>query len=404
MRILMVQTFYYYRGGDSTYMFNLTKLLEENGHEVVPFAMHHPQNLPSPYSGHFVSEVDFPALLGESSLRAAWTVLSRSIYNGEARSRIESLIEEVKPDIAHFHNIRSHLTTSIIKPLRKRDIPIFWTLHDFGLVCPNSSFLCGDEVCERCLPNRLYEVVLHRCKKGNLPASFVAMLAAYYDRLTGVPAQIQKFITPSAFLGRKLVEGGFAPGKVTSVPNFVDLELYRPAPERDYFLYIGRLLHEKGLDLLIRAVAGLDRGRLCIVGEGPLEQRLKELAEETGTDRVEFAGYKRDGELRALIAGSQFVVLPSRCYENLPFAIMEAFACGKPVVASRVGGIPEMVEDGVNGYLFPVGDSTALAGCLKRLLDDPSLRKQMGSLGREKAGRLYSREEHYRRIAEIYGM
>ena len=113
MRILMIQTFYYYRGGDSTYMFNLTKLLEGKGHSVIPFAMEHPQNLPSPHSGHFVSEIDFPSLLSEFSPLAAWKVVSRSIYSREARKKIDTLIDEVKPDIAHIQNIHGHITTSI---------------------------------------------------------------------------------------------------------------------------------------------------------------------------------------------------------------------------------------------------------------------------------------------------
>ncbi|UCF05273.1 MAG: glycosyltransferase family 4 protein [bacterium] len=402
MRIVMVQTFYYYRGGDSTYMLNLTKLLEEQGHEVIPFAMEHPLNLPSPYSRYFVSEIDFPSLLSEFSPRAVATVLGRSIYCREARAKMDTLIEEVKPDLAHFHNIHGHLTTSIIQPLTRRDIPIVWTLHDFGLVCPNASFLSGEEICERCLPNRFYQAVLQRCKKGSAAASLVAMLSAYYDRLIRLPRRIARFITPSNFLRTKMIEGGFPEDRLVWIPNFVDLEDFRPAGEEDYFLYIGRLLYEKGLDILIRAVSKLGRGRLLIVGEGPREAELKELARQTAAEGIEFLGYRGGDELRRILSGAQFVVLPSRWYENLPFAVMEAFASGKPVVASRVGGIPEMVEDGINGYLFPIGDVDALSVCLGRMLADPGKRSEMGRRGREKAGSLYNRREHYRRIIDVY--
>jgi glycosyltransferase involved in cell wall biosynthesis len=199
MRILMVQTFYYPRGGDSTYMLGLSKLLEEHGHEVVPFGMETPHNLATPYAEYFVSEIDFPSLLGRRSPRAAWRVLTRSVYSGEARRKIAALCEAAKPDIAHFHNIHAHLTTSIIGPLRKRAIPIVWTLHDFRLVCPNTSFLSHSEICERCLPNRFYHAVLQRCKKGSLPASAVAALTSVYDRLSRVPSRIDRFITPSVF-------------------------------------------------------------------------------------------------------------------------------------------------------------------------------------------------------------
>jgi glycosyltransferase involved in cell wall biosynthesis len=402
MRILMVQTFYYYRGGDSTYMLSLSKLLEEKGHEVVPFAMEHPQNLPSPYARFFPSEVDFPDLLRRRSPRAAWTVATRSVRSGEARRKIAELADEVKPDVAHFHNIHAHLTTSIVSPLHKRRIPIVWTLHDYRLICPNSSLLSGGEICERCIPDRFHEAVLQRCKRGSLAASFVAMLATLYDRFERIPSRIDRFIAPSRFLESKLVEGGFDPAKVVSIPNFVDLARYAGLPERDYFCYVGRLSPEKGLDVLIRAAAGLEAGRLLIVGDGPEAERLRRLATELKASRVEFAGFRSGEELARILAEAQFVVLPSRWYENLPFAVMEAFASSKAVVASRLGGIPEMVDDGENGLLFPAGDAAALAACLARMLGDRRMREEMGRRGREKAERLYDREEHYARIEKVY--
>ncbi len=398
----MVQTFHYHRGGDSTYMLALSKLLEDGGHEVIPFAMEHPRNLATPYSRYFVSEIDFPELLRTSSPRAAWKVMARSIYNGEARRKIASLADEVKPDIAHFHNIHAHLTASIITPLRKRSIPIVWTLHDYRLICPNTSLLSKGEICERCIPNRFYEAILQRCKKGSFPASFLAMLTTFYDRYARVPTRIDRFITPSDFLRGKLIQGGFDPARVENVPNFVNLESHAGFPEKDYFCYLGRLSHEKGLDILIRGVAKIDKGRLLIVGQGPEEENLKRLTAELGARRVEFTGYKSGAELTRILAESQFVVLPSRWYENLPFAVMEAFASSKAVVASAIGGIPEMVDDGVNGFLFPMGNVDALAGRLEKMIADRDLREEMGRRAREKAEKLYGRDGHYERIMAIY--
>jgi glycosyltransferase involved in cell wall biosynthesis len=402
MRILMVQTYYFKRGGDSAYMLALSKLLEEKGHEVVPFAMAHPNNLPSPYSKYFVSEIDFPELLRDSSPRAALKVAARSIYNAEARRKIAALVDEVKPDLAHFHNIHAHLTASIIAPLHKRRIPIVWTLHDYRLVCPNSSFLSAGDVCERCLPNRFHEAVLRRCKKGSVAASFVAMLTTLYDRMIRLPRRIDRFIAPSEFLRSKLIEGGFDPSRIERIPNFVDLSAYAGLPESDYFCYLGRLSYEKGLDVLIRAMAKLDEGRLLIVGSGPEEYDLKMLAADLGVRRVEFAGFRSGSKLARMLAEAQFVVLPSRWYENQPLSVMEAFASSKAVVASRIGGIPEMVEDGVNGLLFPMADIDALAGCLGRMLGDRGVREEMGRRAREKAERLYDTETHYARIERLY--
>ncbi len=397
----MVQTFHYYRGGDSTYMFNLTRLLEEKGHKVIPFAMQHPQNLPSEYSDYFSSEIDFPGLLGEFSVASAAKVISQSIYNKEAKRRIEKLIEDTNPDIAHFHNIHGHLTTSIIRPLQKRGIPVVWTLHDYRLVCPNTTFLRGGEVCERCLPRRYGNVVRYRCKKGSLAASIVAMMATIYDRVSRVPSRVSRFVAPSRFLKGKLIEGKISPGKISVIPNFVDVDAFNTGRESDYFLYFGRLSYEKGIDQLIRAVSRMEKGVLKIAGEGPLKEELIRLVGETGA-RVEFLGFVAGEQLRRLLEEAQFVVVPSRWYENLPFSVMESLAAGKPVVAADIGGIPEMVEDGANGLLFPPGDEEKLQGCLEKLISDQELRHSLGTASRQKAEKLYGGENHYRQIMSLY--
>jgi glycosyltransferase involved in cell wall biosynthesis len=270
-------------------------------------------------------------------------------------------------------------------------------------------------------------VVRGRCKKGSLPASFVAMMTTMYDRVSRVPARTGRFITPSAFLKGKLIEGGIKPEKITVIPNFVDVQSFRAgaglsdekadspgaaagasSPHHTagaadgYYLYFGRLSREKGIDLLIDAVSGLGRGKLKIAGEGPLEGELKGHAAAAGAD-VEFLGFRTGAELRALLEKAMFVVVPSRWYENLPFSVMESLAAGRPVIAADIGGIPEMVEDGVNGMLFPPGDAGALRCRVARMLDDDAMRRRMSKAGREKAERLYGPGTHYEKIMEVYG-
>ena len=383
-------------------MFNLSRLLESKGHEVVHFAMRHPDNLPSPYADYFVSGIDFPDLLGRPTPSAALRVLGRSIYSGEAREKIARLVADTKPDIAHIHNIHAHITTSILRPLERAGIPIVWTLHDYKLVCPNSDLLSGGEICERCIPNRFHHVLLRRCKKGSLGASLVAMLVAVHGRLTRVPSRVDRFIAPSRFLEGKLIEGGFDRDRISWLPNFVDEADREGEQEGDYYIYFGRLSREKGVDILIRAAALLGRGRLRILGEGPERAALERLAAGSGAEGIEFLGHRPEEELAAILREAQFVVLPSRWYENLPFSIMEALAAGKPVVASDIGGIPEMVDDGVNGFLFPAGDVDALARRIADLLDSPDLRRELGRHGREKARELYNADYHYGKIIEIH--
>jgi glycosyltransferase involved in cell wall biosynthesis len=399
----MVQKYHYRRGGDSVYMFGLSSLLREKGHRVAHFSMQHPKNVDSEYSKYFSPELDYPALLKEHSLSAGWKVLSGSIYNREARDRISSLIDDFKPDLAHFHNIHDHLTTSIITPLKSRSVPIAWTLHDYRPVCPNSNFLSGMEICERCLPGKFYNVFLHRCKKNSAAASFVSMLTGYSDRLRGVYGRVDRFIAPSRFMKEKLAAGGISPERVTVLPNFIDIDQYAPSDtEGDYLIYFGRLSYEKGVDTLLRAFDGIGDSRLVIAGDGPDRENLEALAGRLGLSGVQFAGFTEPGKLKGLIAGAKFVVLPSRWYENLPFSVMESMAAAKPVIATGIGGIPEMVEDGVTGLLFAPDDHRALRGAMDRLLDGPELRTAMGRAGREKAERLYNSGAHYRGIIDIY--
>jgi len=309
LKILMVHKYHYFRGGDSTYMFNLSALLKENGHRVAHFSMNHPRNLESLYSEYFTEEIDFPRLLENITLSSAWKVMSRSVYNREASKKIAALAGDFRPDVAHFHNIHGHLTTSIIEPLRDRGIPIAWTLHDYRLVCPNTSFLCRGEICERCLPGKFYKVLVHRCKKGSAAASLAAMIASYYERMSGATEKISRFIAPSAFMKKKLVEGGIDPERISRVPNFVDIERFQPGgEEEDYFLYFGRLSAEKGLDLLIEAASLLDGGRLVIAGEGPEREKL-----EKGVYDTEFSlqWMAKDLQLAAQTAAENSRAMPA---------------------------------------------------------------------------------------------
>ena len=236
---------------------------------------------------------------------------------------------------------------------------------------------------------------------GPSPTTMTAMIAQYWDRATGVPGKIDRFIAPSAFLKGKLAEGKIPEQKIEVIPNFTSLEPVPDLPEGDYFVYIGRLLPEKGIDLLIRAAGNVEGARCLIVGEGPGEEALRKEAGMYGSGRVEFTGYLSGDDYRRSLSGARFVVVPSRWYENLPFAVMEAMAAGKPVIAADIGGIPEMV-DGETGMLFPVNDGRALQGCIEKMNSDAGMRADMGRKGREKAERLYDSGTHYDRIMGVY--
>lgn len=402
MRVLIANTYHYLRGGDCTYSFGLANLLKSNGHEVVHFAMQHEHNLDSEYSSYFVSNIDYSCALNNVGLLSASRVASRSIYSLEARQNIRSLIKATNPHIAHFQSIHHHLTPSIIYPLREANIPIIWTLHDFKLICPNSHFMCAGLICEQCKKTKYYNAVLKRCKKGSRASSLMACAESYIHRLLKIENSIDQFIAPSQFLRSKLIEYGINKERITYLPNFVSRQEPKAKVQRHKIVYAGRLSHEKGIDTLIRAVAGIKDANLMIIGDGPLRDELEYLAKSIAGRRVTFLGHRSHEEVQALISDASCIVIPSTCYENCPYSILEAYALGIPVIGSRIGGIPELVDDGVSGFLFQPGDEFDLRAKIQKLITNSERLSRMSESALQKIEIGFTPEYHYSRIIELY--
>jgi glycosyltransferase involved in cell wall biosynthesis len=403
LKILMANSFHYARGGDCTYTFALTRLLESRGHEVIPFATRNPLNLPSEYEPYFVEPVDYDALEIQGGMAAGLRAIRRAVFSTEARDAIRRLLQDVTPDLAHFQGIHRHLTPSIIDPLRSAGVPIVWTLHDYVPICPNTHFYCRGEICEACKPGRFYQAPLRRCKRDSLGASLAAAVEAYAHRWKRVYQHVDYFIAPSQFLAQKLAEHRFPSKKVVVNPHFIDLEDFEPS-DRDegYALFAGRLAEEKGLRTLIEAKAQIPGGNLVIAGDGPLRTELEATVSERGIRGIRFLGLKTRDEIRDLASRARCLLLPSIWYENLPFAVIEAFALGKPMLASRIGAIPELVSEGEDGLLFTPGDARELAEKMGTLLADKELCRRLGANGRAKAEREWSPAAHWRRLETVY--
>jgi len=399
----MVNSFHYDRGGDCTYTFALTRLLESRGHEVVPFATAHPLNLASPYDRYFVPQVDYDALEKDRNPAAALRVLRRAVSSPEARDCLRRLLGDVRPDLAHFQGIHRHLTPSILEPLESAGVPVVWTLHDYVTICPNTHFYRSGEVCEACRPGRFYQAFLRRCKRGSLGPSFMAALEAYAHRWMHVYPRVDRFIAPSRFLEGKLREHRFPSSRITTIPHFIELEKFRPGDRDEGFaLFAGRLAEEKGLRTLLEAAEHLQGGDLLIAGDGPLRGELEATVTARGISGVRFLGRRPREEILDLVRRARCLLLPSIWYENFPFAVMEAFALGKPIVASRIGAIPELVSDGEDGLLAAPGRALDLAGKINTLLGDPAMAAELGRRGRAKAEREWSPEVHYGRLETVY--
>ena len=420
MNILLINNFYYNRGGDCTYLFSLKDILQENGHEISILSMHHPLSFKSEFSKYFVSYINYEEEIKSTTLLSGLKVFKRTIYSREAKSRIEELIKDQKPDIAHIQNIHHHITPSIFSVLKKHHIPIIWTLHDYTIICPNTSFLCRGAICERCKKRKYFWPILMRCKKYSLLASTMAAIEATIHRTMKLYRHVDFYIAPSKFLQNKFIEYGFNKEKILNLNNFnCSVDCYAESiKEKDvkenYFMYLGRLSEEKGVMTLIdasikifskeRASNGEENNyKLKIVGDGPLKDTMESYIISRGVeDRIELVGHKTHNEAIAMLKYCKFLVLPSKTYENFPYSILEAFAMGKPVIGSRIGGIPELVKNWDTGLLFDPGSHEMLALKINFLIKHPEKAEAMGQNAKEYITGDISARNHYLRLMEIY--
>jgi glycosyltransferase involved in cell wall biosynthesis len=363
--------------------------------------MHHPQNIETKYSKYFVPYIDFREELKKNGLKNAINVISRAIVNKDANRLLEQLVVDVQPDIIHLNNIHHQLTPGILQAPYKYNIPVVWTLHDCILNCPDSTFLRHGKVCTKCADGNNLHAIIHRCKKGSFGASLIAALECTYHHPRKLAGMVKMFITPSRFLADTLIRHGIPENQVIAIANFIPSQ-DATSTGNSYFLYFGRLSAEKGVDTLIKAFAGLRSGRLVIAGDGPYRTELEKLAGHYPEANIEFIGYQNPDKIVELIAGCKASIVPSICLENFPYSVMETMAAGKAVIGSRTGGIPEQIDDGVNGLIFTPGDVDELTMCMQKLLDNKHLALTMGKQGYIKANTHYNAETHYANIMKVY--
>jgi glycosyltransferase involved in cell wall biosynthesis len=402
VRILHVNKFLYRRGGAEAYMLDLAELQRADGHLVEFFAMRHPDNLPSTYGDAFPSYVEFettPPTFADKA-RAA----GRLLWSPAAARGITRVLDAFRPDVVHLHNIYHQLSPSVLRPISQAGVPAVMTLHDYKLVCPTYQLLDRHGICEACIPHRFWNPTLRRCNRGSLAASTLSGAELTLHTLLGAYDAVDRFACPSRFLERKMRAGRVYPDRLRWVPNGVDTTSIEPKSEAGgRALYVGRLAEEKGVDVLLEAIARTRQLGADIVGDGPARASLEGLAASVGVrDRVRFLGRFAASDVHRAMRAASVVVVPSRWHENMPITILESFAAGVPVVASALGGIPELIDEGRDGVLVPPDEPTALADALRSVMSDPERAFEMGKAARTKAERVYSPALHLERVRELY--
>jgi glycosyltransferase involved in cell wall biosynthesis len=406
MKILQVNKFYYPKDGVSNYLLALEEKLKELGHEVRVFTMDNPKNIPSPDQKYFVSYLSFD----DNRPLNIWHSFTRIFYSREAKHKFQSLIDDFHPDIIHIHNIYHQISPSILSVALKNKIPVVMHLHDYKLICPNYKLFTKGAVCKRCRGGKYYNCLLNKCLKDSYLKSLGGSLEMYFHHKIWKIYEkgIKLFIAPSEFMKKTCEEFGWPEKKIICLKNFFKAPITNGQVLNynelgDYLLYFGRLAKEKGVDVLLKALAKTDE-KLKIAGEGPAEKQLNDLSAslnlKTGTgERVEFLGFKSGEELEYLIRYAKAVIIPSVWLENMPLNLLESLAQGKIIIASNIGGIPEIIKNGKNGFLFTPGDAGDLADKINNLekIDYDSI-----SESAIETSKSFGLDNHAQKILKIY--
>lgn len=401
MRILHVNKFLYRRGGAESYMLDVAEMQREAGHTVEFFSMSHPDNEDARYATSFAPYMELgpPPTGAIARLRTAANI----VWSPAAQRGIAAVIDDFEPDVAHLHNIYHQLSPSILRALRRRGIPTVMTLHDYKLACTTYLMLDHGTICDDCVGHGHHHAFKRRCNNDSAIAS--AMSAAELAIHTRFRAYgpVDVFICPSQFMLDTMCRAGVFPDRQVHVEHFAHIDDIAPAtaPGRAV-LFAGRLAIEKGVDTLIDAIALAPDLELTILGDGPERESLTARAEAKAPGRIRFVGRVDAATVHATMRDSAVVTIPSRWHENQPMVILEAYACGRPVVGTALGGIPELISDPDDGRLVPHEDPAALAAALQDLANDPAGAHEMGMRGRQRVIERFSPKRHLAELDRVY--
>ena len=338
--------------------------------------------------------------IGEGAL-ALLATGAGTIWSRAAQRELRALVARERPDVAHFHNLWYLISPSAYEPCREAGVPVVQTLHNYRSFCANGLLLRDGRACEDCVGRVPWRGLAHGCFRSRLH-SLPVVAAEAFHRLRGTwETRVDAFIALSGFARELFVRCGLPRERIHVKPNFFAGEVPAEVPRSGHGIFLGRLSEEKGVATLLEAAA-LSGVPLKIVGDGPLRPQLEQLARSRGLRDVEFLGRRDGAESVRLLAGASFLALPSICYENFPMSIVEAFACGTPVVASRLGAPAELVEEGRTGLLFEPGNAADLASKLSWLAAHAQERAAMGANARAAFGARYSPGDNARMLLEIY--
>lgn len=385
MKIVLVHNQYQSPGGEDVVFAQELKLLERAGHQVVLYQRSNQE-------------------LEQHSFAQRLALPKNIISAGDSKRELARLLVSEKPQLVHIHNTFVMVSPSIYTACQEANIPVIQTLHNYRLLCPAASLFRDGRVCEECIQHNLWRSVRYGCyRDSRWSTSAVALMLAVHRNQHTWDRKVNTYIALTEFARQKFVEGGLPADRIFVKPNFVHPDPGMRVGSRDYAVYAGRLSPEKGVSTLMAAWERLrDRPKLLIIGDGPERQRLESQVAERGLKDVSFLGHLTREETIATIGKARCLVVPSECYETFLLAIIEAFACGTPVICSRMGAMEEIVSDRRFGLHFTGGDSADLAAKVEWAWGHPDEMQVMGQQARREYEAKYTAERNYDILESIY--
>ena len=385
MKILIAHNTYLSPGGEDVVARQEAELLREHGHSVVVYQRSN-------------AEIETRSM-GRSAL------LRQAIWASDSRDDLQKLLCREKPDLVHFHNTFAMISPSVYYTCKHHGVPVLQTVHNYRLLCLRADLFRDGKVCEECIGTSVpWPGLRHRCYHGSLSksAAVAAMLVAHRGLGTW-KRKVDLFIAPSAFVAGKLIEGGIPEQKIVVKPNFTTAPTTVRAERDDHYaIYIGRLSPEKGALKLVNAWDKEENLRLLVVGAGPDQDQIRATIRDRALENVEMMGQLAIDRTAALLKGALFLVCPSECHETFGLVLIEAFACGVPVIAARAGAIGEIVDDGHSGLLFTAGNAYEFRQKVRWAIDHREAMHQMGRNARRVYEEKYTAERNYPILMDIY--
>ena len=407
-KIIVANYRYFVPGGPEVYMFKFMNEIEKYGYEPIPFSVKNSKNVETPYSKYFINNRYKDSIYFKDikiTPKSIFRILKGAYYNYEAQRKLKKLIKKEKPVALFALQVINTLSPSIFKTAKRMGLTVIHRISDFNLICPNSKLLNNDQICTKCISGEFENAIKNKCFHSNI-ACKIRVNSMKYHRKHNVYDYVDFFMTPTDFTRDLLIQGGFSKDKIITIPTFINAKTVIPDyNHHEYFLFLGRIAPEKGLIYAIEAISYMKEKnvKLKVTGEiNEIDGRIIKFIDENNIrEKIDFVGFKRGKDLDELISHSIAILCPAIWYENMPNTVLEAYAHGKPVVASNIGCFPMLIKNGKNGLLFEAANSKELAEKCNMLLNDSSLIKNIGEINRQESLNEYSSDKHFNSFIKL---